>query len=268
MDDLRGKTVLLTGASAGLGPHIARRLHRAGAAFVLSARNEESLQRLAKELGESKVIVADLSRVGEAERLAKEAGIVDVLVSNAGIPASGRLATFTVEELDRAIAVNLRAGIVLANALAPAMVERKAGHIVFMSSVAGKVPGAGVSVYCATKFGLRGFALALREELWGTGVGVSVVCPSFVTEAGMLAETGIKLSAAARAVGGEVSPTQVADAVWRAIARNRGEIDVAPFQLKVGLKLMALAPGFFMSMARSTVTVPIDEMAERQKHKR
>jgi len=269
VDDLRGKTVLLTGASTGLGPHIARRLYRAGAAFVLSARNEESLQRLAKELGESKVIVADLSRVGEAERLAKEAGIVDVLVSNAGIPASGRLATFTVEELDRAIAVNLRAGIVLANALAPAMIERKVGHIVFMASVAGKAPGAGVSVYTATKFGLRGFALALREELWGTGVGVSVVCPTFVTEEGMWAETGIKLSVGARAVGGEVSPTKVADAVWRAIARNRGEIDVVPFQLKVGLKLMALAPGFFTSMARSTYpALAIEEMGERQKHKR
>ena len=103
MDDLRGKTVLLTGASTGLGPHIARRLHQAGAKFVLSARNREALGRLAEELGDSRVIVADLSRLGEAERLAREAGEVDVLVSNAGVPASGRLATFKVMELDRAV---------------------------------------------------------------------------------------------------------------------------------------------------------------------
>src|SRR5437773_2120753 len=86
VQDIRGRTVLLTGASTGLGPHIARRLHGAGAKFVLSARNEEALNRLAQELGESRVIVADLSRAGEAERLAEGAGAVDVLVSHAGIP--------------------------------------------------------------------------------------------------------------------------------------------------------------------------------------
>src|SRR5258708_20508129 len=140
MDDLRGRTVLLTGASTGLGPHIARRLSRAGAKFVLSARNGEALNRLAEELGDSRVVVAGLSRLGEAERLAREAGDVDVLVANAGVPASGRLATFKVGEIDRAIAVNLRAAIVLAHQLAPAMLNRKGGHMVFMSSLAVKNP--------------------------------------------------------------------------------------------------------------------------------
>lgn len=265
MEDIRGKTVLLTGASTGLGPHIARRLRQAGARFVLSARSEELLQKLAKELGESRVIVADLSKVGEPERVAKEAGEVDVLVSNAGIRVSGRLATLAVDEIDRAIAVNLRAGIILARTIAPAMVTRKQGHIVFMSSVAGKVPAAGASIYNATKFGIRGFGLALREELWGTGVGVSVVCPTFVNEAGMWAETGLK----AHPIAGEVSPAQVADAVWRAIARNRADIDVVPVQLRASLKMMAIAPGLFATVARSMgATKPNDEISDRQKHKR
>src|SRR5260370_41862345 len=94
MDDLRGRTVLLTGASTGLGPHIARRLSRAGAKFVLSARHGEALTRLAEELGHSRVVVADLSRPGVAERLAREAGDVDGLVANEGEPAGGRRATF------------------------------------------------------------------------------------------------------------------------------------------------------------------------------
>jgi short-subunit dehydrogenase len=265
VQDIRGKTVLLTGASTGLGPYIARRLHQAGARFVLSARNEEALQKLAKELGESRVIVADLSRTGEPERLAKEAGEVDVLVSNAGVPVSRRLARLTIEEIDGAIAVNLRAGIILAQALAPAMVKRKDGHMVFISSIAGKIPAAGVSIYNATKFGIRGFALAMREELWGTGVGVSVVCPTFVSEAGMWAETGLK----ADPMAGEVTPAQVADAVWQAIARNRAEIDVVPIQLKASLKVMAVAPGLFAAIARSTGgTKPNDELGERQKNKR
>jgi short-subunit dehydrogenase len=265
VEDLRGKTVLLTGASTGLGPHIARRLHREGARFVLSARNEEALTKLAKELGDARVVVADLSRPGEPERLAKEAGEVHVLVSNAGVPASGRLVTFKVEHLDRAIAVNLRAGMVLARELAPAMIERKEGHMVFMSSVAGKVPTPGFVVYNATKFGIRGFGLALREELWGTGVGVSVISPTFVSEAGMWAETGLK----ANPMAAEVRPEQVADAVLTAITKNKGEVDVVRLPLRVSLKVLGVAPNLFMAVLRSSGAAgAADAAGDRQTDKR
>src|SRR5438477_6090128 len=216
MVELRGKTVLLTGASTGLGPYMASHLHRAAAKFMLSARSEEALTALAGELSHSRIIVANLSRPGEPERLAQEACPVDVLVSNAGIPATGRLTTFKIEQIDRAIAVNLRAGIVLAAKLLPGMLERKSGHMVFMSSIAGKLPSGGESMYNATKFGIRGFGLALREELWGTGVGVSVISPTFVSEAGMWAVTGLK----PHPIAGEVSPAQVADAVCSATTRT------------------------------------------------
>ena len=268
MRDLSGKTVLLTGASSGLGPHIARRLRREGAKFVLSARSEAALRRLAEELGDSRVVVADLSRRGGAERLATaagDAGNVDVLVSNAGLPATGRLDTFAVEEIDRALEVNLRAGMVLARLLAPGMVERKSGHIVFMSSIAAHAAVGGESVYHATKFALRGFGLALREELWGTGVGVSVVCPTFVSEAGMWAETGLKPDP----IVGEVTPGQVAEAVRRAIVEDRGETDVMPLQLKASLKVQALAPRVFTAVARSRgATRPNDEQDRLQRNKR
>ena len=265
VDDLSGKTVLLTGASTGLGPHIARRLREAGAKFVLSARNEAALEKLADELGESRVIAADLSRTGEPERLAAESGHVDVLVSNAGIPATGRLTTFKVEEIDRAIAVNLRAGIVLASKLVPGMLERKSGHLVFMSSIAGKLPSGGETIYNATKFGVRGFALALREELWGTGVGVSVISPTFVSEAGMWAVTGLKPNP----IAGEVSPGQVADAVWTSITKNKREIDVVPIQRRTVLKLQALTPGVFATTARwMGATRSNEDLDERQRDKR
>ncbi len=257
--------MLLTDGSSGLCPHIARRLHKEGAKLILTARNQQALRKLAGELGESRIITADLSRSGEAERLAKEAGRVDVLVSNAGLPASGELKTFRIEELDRALAVNLRAGIVLARQLLPAMLKRKSGHMVFMSSVAGLVPVAGASVYNATKFAIRGFALALREELWGTGVGVSVVCPTFVSEAGMWAETGVRINP----MIGEVSPQQVADAVWTAIAKNRGEVDVVPLHVKAGLIVQSLAPGLFTSVARASgAAKAADEASERLRNKR
>ncbi len=265
MVDLRGKTVLLTGASTGLGPYIARRLQREGARFVLSARNEAALVELAHELGDARVVVADLSKAGEPERLVKESGDVDILVSNAGVPASGRLVTFAVEELDRAIAVNLRAGIVLAHAIAPSMIGRKQGHIVFMASAAGKVPSPGATIYNATKFGIRGFALALREELYGSGVGVSTVSPTFVSGAGMWAETGLK----ANAIAGEVTPEQVAEAVFRAITKNKAEIDVVRLPLRASLKVLAVAPGLFTAVARSTgANRASDELSRRQENKR
>ncbi len=265
MVDLQGKTVLLTGASTGLGPYIARRLHRAGAKVVLSARNEAALVKLAKELVEARVVVADLSIPGKPEWLAHEAGAVDVLVSNAGLPASGLLESFAIDEIDRAIAVNLRAGIVLAHELAPAMIERKEGHMVFMASIAGKIPARGVTIYNATKFGIRGFALAFREELHGTGVGVSTVSPTFVSGAGMWAETGLK----ANPIAGEVTPEQVAEAVFTAITRNRAEIDVVRLPLRASLKVLAVAPRLFMAAARSSgANSASDGLSERQKNKR
>lgn len=263
--EVRGKTVLLTGASSGLGPHIARRLHEHGAKLILSARNEEALGRLAHELGRARVIVADLSRRAAPERLAEDAGRVDVLVSNAGIPASGRLTTFELAGIDRALAVNLRAGIVLARFLAPAMIQRRSGHIVFMASMAAKIPASGITLYNATKFGLRGFALALREELWRSGVGVSVVCPTFVSDAGMWAETGLK----ANPVVGEVKPSEVADAVLTAITRNRAEIDVVGLPLRASLLVQSLTPGVFTAVARRTSAASdADRAAERQRNKR
>jgi short-subunit dehydrogenase len=127
------------------------------------------------------------------------------------------------------------------------------------------VPSPGFSVYNATKFGILGFGLAMREELWGTGVGVSVVCPTFVNEAGMWAETGLK----ANPMAGEVSPAKVADAVWKAIVQNRAEVDVMPIQLRASIKIMAVAPRLFAAVARSSgATKPNERVEERQKHKR
>ena len=127
------------------------------------------------------------------ERLIAEAGEVDVLIANAALPASGAFTELTQAEIDRMLEVNLRAPIALARALAPAMVARGGGHIVFISSLSGKAASPASSVYSATKFGLRGFALGLREDLRPHGVGVSVVLPGFIRDAGMFADAGVEL---------------------------------------------------------------------------
>ena len=241
--DLKGKLVLLTGASSGLGPYIARRLDREGCRFVLSARRQDELERVAVELREARVVSADLSQPGEAERLVAEAGPVDVLVANAGVPASGRLTDFEIDQIDRALDVNVRAPLVMARLLLPGMLERKDGHIVLMASLAGKVPAPRSSVYNATKFGLRGFGHALAAELRRTGVGVSVVSPTFVDEAGMFAESGARVPVRL------TKPTQVADAVARSILRRKVEIVVAPFEQRLFGRLVTAVPEMIQAAA-------------------
>ncbi len=234
---VRGARVLLTGASGGIGHAIARRLAREGAHLVLTGRRADVLAALAEELGADAVSV-DLAHREEIDRLLESAGDVDVLVANAALPASGRLLALERVAVDRALEVNLRAPMALAQALAPAMAARGRGHLVFIGSLAGKSASGGASVYSATKFGLRGFALALRAELAPAGVGVSLVAPGFVSEAGMYARTQIKLP---RGVTTR-TPEQVADAVLRAIVENRGEVDVASLTMRAGAGFANLAP--------------------------
>ena len=150
----------------------------------------------------------------------------------------GALESFTIEEIDRALNVNLRAPIVLAHALSPQMVERGRGHLLFMSSQAGKAATPGTSLYTASKFGLRGFAASLRADLHGTGVGVSTVFPGFIRDAGMFAEAEVKLPPGV----GTRTPEDVADAVVKAIEHNRGEIDVAPLPFRASTSSRASRP--------------------------
>jgi short-subunit dehydrogenase len=166
------------------------------------------------------------------------AGQVDVLVANAGLPASGQLTSFSPEELDRALAVNLRAPVMLARLLAGPMCDRGHGHLVFVSSLNGKAATPNSSLYAATKFGLRGFSLGLRQDLAPRGVGVSCVLPGFVRGAGMFADSGASLPPGV----GTSSPEEVARAVIRAVERDLTEVDVAPLAMKAGARLAGVAP--------------------------
>ncbi len=240
--DLRGSTVLLTGASGGIGRAIALALDERGAALLLSGRRTDQLDALAGELGgRPRTLPADLAErpaVAQLAERAADAGPVDVLVANAALPASGALTDFAPGEIDRALDVNLRAPVQLVRALVPGMLERGRGHVVLISSLSGKVASARSSLYSATKFGLRGFAAGLREDLVGTAVGITVVFPGFVAGAGMFEEAQVELP---RGVGTS-SPEQVAAAVVRGIESGRAEIDVAPPAIRVGIKLGELAP--------------------------
>src|SRR5918996_3111692 len=190
---LAGKTALLTGATGGLGRAIARALAARGAGLVLSSRKPDELAELAARLpgDDHRTLVCDLADEGAALRLLAEAGDIDVLVANAGLPASGRLDGFSQEEIGRALRVNLESPVRMARELVPRMAAHGEGHMVFISSVSGKAATARASLYAATKFGLRGFALCLRDDLRDANVGVSVISPGAIREAGMFADSGV-----------------------------------------------------------------------------
>src|SRR5829696_7576350 len=236
--ELAGRSALLTGATGGIGAVVARALAARGATVILTGRRADPLEALAAEL-RGRAIAADLSEPGAPAALLAEAGDVDVLVANAALPASGELASFAPDEIDRALAVNLRAPIMLARLLAPALAARGSGHLVFVSSLAGKTAGPHSSLYSATKFGLRGFSLGLRQDLAEHGVGVSCVFPGFIRDAGMFADSGASLPPGV----GTSTPEAVVAAVVRAIESNRAEVDVAPLPLRAGVRFAALAPG-------------------------
>jgi short-subunit dehydrogenase len=243
--DLFGAQALLTGATGGLGGAIARALSSAGASLTLTGRRGELLEPLASELG-ARQIVADLSDRADVSRLCQACADVDLLVANAALPASGDLTDLTLEQLDKLLEVNLRAPIALARLLLPAMLARQRGHLVFIGSLSAKATAPKSCLYSATKFGLRGFALGLREDLHGTGVGVSLVHPGFISNAGMFADAGVRMPPGV----GTRTPDQVAAAVLDAVANDRAEVTVAPALLRVGATVALIAPGTAAAVQR------------------
>jgi len=174
-----GARVLLTGASGGIGAAIAAAFARRGAELIMSGRDRNSMGAKAA-LPTTKVLVADLTDEVAVRRLAHEAGEVDILVSNAGVGWYGNTAEMPTSDVRRLVDVNLLAPLLLTRLLLPGMVERGRGHIVFIGSVAGHLGVENEAVYSATKAAVRTYAEALRSEVRGHGVGVSVVSPGAV----------------------------------------------------------------------------------------
>jgi short-subunit dehydrogenase len=237
---MAGSRALVTGASGGIGQAIARELAAQSCEVILTGRRESALQELAAELGPTVLaLTADLDSIQGARDLLERAGRVDILVANAGLEAREPLQDLTDDALEQALHVNLLAPLALARQAIPPMLERRGGHIVLISSVAGLVATSGNGpLYTTTKWGLRGLGLALRQDLHGTGVSASTIFPGPIRDAGMFADTGVPLPAGA----GSNSPGEVAAAVTRAIERDLPEVVVAKGAVRLGAALGRVAP--------------------------
>ena len=225
---IEGKTILLTGATGGLGRAIAESLAGRGATLVLSARKQAALEELAASLpGDThRVAAADLAEPGEAAKLVATAGELDGAILNAGLGGTGKVDSFDPDQVERILRVNFEAPILMARAIVPELRAKGEGHLVFIASLAGKAASSRHAVYGGTKAGLRAFALGLRQDVARDGVGASVVNPGFIREAGMFADSGKKPPANL----GTSSPQEVGEAVTDAIEKDSGEVDVAPFR--------------------------------------
>ena len=185
MTDPVDKLVLITGASGGFGRHMVRQFRAAGAKLWLTDLTEDALRGVVDDAGDRLVasVAADLSTEAGCDTLVDscaEQGVVpDILVNNAGIAFAGRLDHVPQDRWETLIQLNLVAPMRLSSRFLPDMVERGNGHIVNISSVAGWVGARGMSSYCASKFGLRGFGESLSADLEETGVNVTNVYPCF-----------------------------------------------------------------------------------------
>jgi short-subunit dehydrogenase len=245
---LEGRSVLVTGATGGIGGAIVHELAARGCIVTATGRQQENLERLVSELGPpARGFAADLTTPAGVREVLDRTGPVDALVACAGVGVPEDLAGLSDEALEEAIRVNLLAPAALARAVIPQMKQRGEGHIVFISSVAALVATtSNGTMYTATKWGLRGLWLGLRHELHKTGIGVSTVFPGPVRDAGMFARTGVALPRGT----GTSSPQDVARAVVRAIERDRRAITVATGTVRLGRVIGVVAPGLVAMIAR------------------
>jgi NADP-dependent 3-hydroxy acid dehydrogenase YdfG len=187
-ENIAGKVIVITGASSGMGEAAARHLAAQGATVVLGARRIERLERLVAEItaagGKALAVATDVTERGQVQRLVDAAvesfGKIDVLINNAGIMPLSPLDRLKVDEWDRMIDVNLKGVLYGIAAALPHMQERKSGHIINLSSVAGHKLFGGSAVYSATKFGVRALSEGLRQEVKPHNIRTTIISPGAV----------------------------------------------------------------------------------------
>ena len=249
MKDMRGTTALVTGASRGIGVHIARALVKEGANLSLAARSEAELEVVRKEMASLGVkAIATRCDVTNAEdratlieRTQAELGPIDILINNAGIETVSRFHEADEDDLVRTLDVNLVAAMLLTRAVLPGMLERERGHIVNIASGAGKVGVPYAVAYATSKHGMVGLTNSLRCEYHKSPVGFSVVCPGFVTETGMYARWEDEGAKAPR-ISGRSTPEKVAEVVITCIRKNRSEVLVNTPPMRPLVVLANIAP--------------------------
>jgi short-subunit dehydrogenase len=248
---LQNKTVVITGASSGIGKATALEFARRGANLIIGARRSELLDEVASACrstgAQCTAVVADVAKREDCKRLIDAAGKVDVLVNNAGFAIFDSIEKASANDLQQMMETNYFGTVWCTQAALPGMFERRDGVIVNVSSIAGLMGYAGMGGYCATKFAIVGFTEALRDEVIGRGVRISLICPG-TTETGFFtkAERG-KMPGASRLILA-IKPERVAKAICNSAEDDRYR-HILPFAAALYMRLKEVSPRtahFFM----------------------
>ncbi len=245
MTVLREASVLLTGASSGIGRAAAVALAGKGARVTLTGRDRERLERLAAEVG-GRAVPADLADPADTDRLAEAVladGVPDAVVHNAGVGHVGAAEATGPATLERLVRVNLASAVQLTQALLPGMRARGGGHLVFVTSIAAHLGVPGESAYAATKAALAVYAASLRSELCGAGIRVTEVAPGIV-DTEFFARRGAPYE---RRFPRPMPAARVADRLVDALERDRAEV-VVPAWLRLPIALRSVAPNLYARM--------------------
>jgi short-subunit dehydrogenase len=255
--ELRGANAFLTGAAGGLGAYIARALAAEGVSLVLSDLPDAGLDPLVDELTAGgvkvEVVAADLAdrqeRQGLFDRAEEALGPIDILVNNAGVEFASPFTDATPEQIDLITAVNLAAVMELTRQALPAMLERGRGHIVNLASMAGKTAAPFLATYSGTKHGVVGFSHSLRTEIGPEPVGISAICPIFISRVGMYGRLEDELPEPPPELA-TLPPEAVGEAVVKAVRENRAEVLVAKGPTRPLIFLYAVAPQLTSRLVR------------------
>ncbi|HEX2833905.1 MAG TPA: SDR family NAD(P)-dependent oxidoreductase [Thermoanaerobaculia bacterium] len=254
---IRGKTAVITGASSGIGRATALEMARRGAHVVLGARRLEQLERVADEcraLGvRATVVQTDVTKPEDCARLIAQAGVVDVLVNNAGFAVLDAIAEADVDDFREMMETNYFGAVHTTQAVLPQMLARRAGTIVNVSSICGIMGYARMGGYCATKFALVGFTEALRDEVLPRGVRVALVCPATTKSEFFVRAERDKMPAAERLLPA-LSSEKVARAVCNA-AEDGGYRHILPLFASIYMRLKEVFPRFAHLMMRRVSAV-------------
>ncbi len=267
MSDFDGKTVVITGASSGIGEAAARKFVNQGARVVLAARSEEPLQRLASQLGDDVAfaVPTDVSDLDACNRLLEETvarfGRIDVVVNNAAFNSRGPLEDLPVDHMLQILHVNLRAPMILTRLAIPKMRAQGSGTIVNVASLAGRFPLDDEASYSATKFALRVFSFAVAEELRDTNVRVAVVSPGPV-DTGFITDDGVIDSVPALVFS---QPMSTADEIADLVVASAKDGERERVKPAVGGKLATL--GYLFPGLRRLLIPALERKGEREKKK-
>jgi short-subunit dehydrogenase len=246
--DYRDKVAIVTGASSGIGKAIALDLAKRGTTVVAVARRKDLLEEVAEECRQtaprSEAAVADVADRAGIEHLCKESlarhGKVDLLVNNAGIPLRKHAARLTVEDVEQVMQINFFGAVYPTLALLPSMLERRTGHIVNVSSVAGRIGAPREAAYSASKYAMTGWSEVLSGDLQGSGVKVHLIIPGAIDT-----EIWQKVQEPAAYSGKFIPPQEIADAVREVIEHDRFERWV-PRKLMPVATFRAVLPGTYI----------------------